>query len=245
MIESLTTSSDIPLLLRGLCTLGGMSLYLATLAWLSRLAFGLGNILTLRQMSIIWLARVLAACTLASLSMMIYTGQVFADPVMAAPEIAILLLLAALYLLIEKRRFLKRRHIVTRRLPGEIISITGVTAACFAALFVVAGFLQLAMRVNSYVHGPDWAPVLAAGLLSLVPLAALTITARERDVTERLKFHQLLVPVLLACLLIMVPDIVAYLRSSPKVKELLHTHGQLQKAENSIENGAGKHNPEA
>lgn len=230
MIETLNANAEIPLLLRGLCTLGGMSIYLAVLLWTVRQTFGIDGAMTLRQMVAVWFVRVLAACTLASLSIMIYSGKAAAQPHIAAPEIAILILLFALYLLIEKRRFLKRRHIIFQRLPQEIVKITGVTALSFAGLFVLLGFSLLAIKINVVVSAPEWVPMFLVGVLAIIPLIGLCIMAKERGAVDGPQFQQLLPYLLLACFLIMVPDIVVELKKSPEVHEMMHARPRLQRA---------------
>jgi hypothetical protein len=200
--EIINGLKDMPLLLTGLYFLGGMSLYLSAVYWLGRFAFGDGHPLSQRQVSMTWMARVFAACAIFSLGFMAYRGILLHQPLRALPEISVLLILSAFYMLAEKRRFLKRRQILKNRLPGELVKIAGVTLVSLGMLMVAAGLIHLLSPL------PQAVSVLAAGALFVTPAAALYWRAKERDAGEDLRIRHLLFPVLLVCMLLALPAVI-------------------------------------
>ncbi len=214
----------VPVLLRGLCYLGGMALYLSTLYWLARMARHGDYNVSLRVTAFTWFCRIVAACAFISLVRMSLPGELLARPARAAPEAAILLLLTALFLMTARKRFVRQIHVLNTRLPLEIIKLAGVTA------FSLAGLLAAVCiwRVAVYVLPPDWA-FFATGLLMLVPLVLLFLKAQRAEMTESLRFYHLLWPVLIACLFFMAPDLIELIANSPKFIEFLHGQPRLQK----------------
>ncbi len=113
MIESSEALYHVPFLLRWLCYLAGMALYSSTLYWLVRVTRDPHYNLSLRATSGAWLCRIIAACAVASLGRMAFTGELLRAPQKGAAEVAILLLLTALFLMTAKKRFLNQIHVLT------------------------------------------------------------------------------------------------------------------------------------
>lgn len=228
-MESAEAIYHVPLLLRGLCYLGGAAVYMASFYWFLRTAVRHDDALSLRQRICAWLARLLAALSLASLGLMIYSGQAQAQPMRAAPEVSILLLLLALFLLVERRRFLGRGHILRTRLPMEILKIASVSAACAAGLVVAAMVLKLFTIILGGVGAPAWAAVMATAVAAIIPLAMIFSRAQHKDRSDSIRAYHLLWPLLLICLLLMLPDLAGQAANSKKLHDYLYTPPRLQK----------------
>ncbi len=214
-----------PVLLRGLCYLSGMALYSSTLYWLWRVSRNDDYGLSLRATSCAWLCRIIAACAIVSLLHMGFTGELAARPLRAAPEVSILLLLTALFLMTVKKRFVRQLSVLNNRLPLEIIKIASVTVFSLAGLFVAVSL----WRVMLYALPAEWAFV-ATGLLMIMPLVLLFAQAQRAEMTESLRFYHLLLPVLAACAFFMLPDAIEHAANSPKVMEFFNGAPRLQKA---------------
>ncbi len=230
VMEPIDTLYHAPLLFRTLSYLAGMSFYLATVTWLWRLAFGYGNMFTLRQTCVVWFLRVLAACVIVSIAAMIYSGRMVERPSRALPEMAFVLLLLAAYLLAEKRHAYGLAHILKNRLPLEMVRIAVVSLCCVLGLAAAVALWRAFFAANFLFHGPEWVPAFAAGLMFLGPVLPLFERARLRSGAAGLKFYPILWPLMLCCFFIMLPDFTEHLANSPKVAEFLSSRGRLQRA---------------
>ena len=204
-----------------------MALYSGTLYWLIRSTNDRHYHLSLRATAGAWLCRVIAACAILSLGRMAFTGELLAAPQKAAAEVAILLLLTALFLMTAKKRFLNQMNVLRRRLPMEIVKVGGVTTLCIGALMLIFSLWHFAFY---FVQEPIWVPTFVVGVLMLAPLFFLFPHARRSEMTESLRFYHLLLPILLSCVFFMLPDLIEHLGNSDKFMEFLHGSPRLQKA---------------
>lgn len=227
MIESPEALYHVPFLLRWLCYLAGMALYSSTLYWLVRVTRDPHYNLSLRATSGAWLCRIIAACAVASLGRMAFTGELLRAPQKGAAEVAILLLLTALFLMTAKKRFLNQIHVLNKRLPLETIKVVLVSVVCLGGLMLLFSLWHF---IFYFVTQPVWVPTFVLGALMIVPLALIFPHAQRAEMTESLRFYHLLLPILLACALFMLPDLIDYLGNSEKFMEFLQGGARLQKA---------------
>lgn len=219
----------VPFILRSICYLSAMSLLAAAIFWLAQHACGRPGALTLRQITFLWLARIIAACSILSLADMALSGRLASHAVHALPETAILFLLLALFLLQNLAATPRRAEILIRLLPLEIGKVFAVGGICIAALLFFLAALQGLQAASIVQAGPPWLPVFALGGFLMLALAALFWAAEARS-PVRLKFRPLLWPAIFACLLVMLPDALEELGNSPKIDQFLHAAPRLQKA---------------
>jgi asparagine N-glycosylation enzyme membrane subunit Stt3 len=212
-----------PMILRALCYLGGMSVFLGTMYWLARLALGKGNVFTLKETVGLWSARILAVLAMLSLGLMLLSWPGLANKLSILPEAATLILLAALFLLTQKDKGFVG-------LLGEALKALGVTALCLAG-WALSFALGVAMYyIAGLTQGPPWFPVFATGVLWLAGFSGLYAYAHHKNRTDGLKFHQVLWPLLLGFIFVMLPDLLEHLAHSPKVHEIMQAPPRLQRA---------------
>jgi hypothetical protein len=212
-----------PIILRALCYLGGMSVFLGTMFWLARLAFGFGNAFSLKETVGLWSARILAVLAMLSLGLMLTAWPGLANKLSILPEAATLVLLAALFLLTQKE---KGFH----GLFFETAKALGVAVLCLAGWAVSFALGVLMYYVAGLTQGPPWFPVFATGVLWVAAFSALYAYAHYKNRTGGLKFHQILWPLLLGFIFVMLPDLLEHLAHSPKVHEIMEAPPRLQRA---------------
>jgi hypothetical protein len=210
-----------PFMLMALCYLGGMAVLVALVFWLGRLALGYGNTLSLRETIALWLIRVLAALAIVSLGRMIWLGP--ENKLTLLPEAATLLLLAALFLITQKQK--------------GFIGLAVEISKCFVVVFsAIVGWAVSALvtillfQIFSIFHAPPWMAMFTAGILWNVLAGGLYMHAYRKNRTGKLKFYQILWPVLLAYALVMIPGSLESTANSPKVREIMQASPRMQRA---------------
>jgi hypothetical protein len=76
--------------------------------------------------------------------------------------------------------------------------------------------------------GPNWLPVFVPALVFLAPFFVLYQRAQTHD--SGLRFYSLLSIFLVVFLLFMLPDLIQFLANAPKIHEMIHARGGLQRA---------------
>lgn len=228
-MDATETVYTVPHLFRILCYMGGMSMFMATVFWLWRRAYGRVNAYeSLRRINLVWFVRIIAALALFSVAFTVLSGKFAMGPAYFLPELSLLVLIFALYIVSTRRRPLEWREIFIRRLPAEILKITGVVALTLLAWAVSLGLGWGMLRGVEMAGGPLWVPAMTVIALWLVLLVGLYKKAPQEEGGIRLGHVFLaLVPV---CLVIMLPDFIEHLAENPKIDELINAPPRPQKA---------------
>lgn len=208
-----------PIILHVLCYFGGMAVFLSTIFWLARKAYGYPVIYSLREIVGIWFLRMLTGCALFSLGYMVLIG---AQEAYILPELSILFLVFALYLLSVKERPMNWRRVFMADLPREVLKIIYVFLFCVMAWVISLVFGWLVFNGINFLGGPLWLPIFMIGVVWNVPPLLLYLRASASSRLDGLKFHQILWPILLAYILLMFPEITEHVANNPKVHEILN-----------------------
>ena len=205
-----------PLILRMLCYLAGMAVFLCEGIWLGRLAYGRGSVLSLRECVVLWCVRIVTATALLSLGGMLMQIEALAGKVLLLPEIFIVLLAVAFYHMMFRRSGHHSFKALVRAALAEILKIAGLlllTVAGWAVLIALGWAMFLILQ-------PGFA-IFIIGLLANGSLVFLYFRAVKREPGRTLEFQKLLWPVLLAYILLMLPDLTEQLGNSEKIRQMM------------------------
>lgn len=210
-----------PLILRGLCYFAGMAVFLCEILWLVRMASGRGHDLSLRANVSLWLIRVLGGAVLASLLFMLMHWDDLPSKAIMLPELSILCLIAAFYLLM----FRKSGRPTPRRILQELAKTLGVLLFClmgWALSFVMGWLLFQAL--------PPASAIFILGLIWNAVPVLLFLRAKRAGHTADLQFSDMLLPILLAYMLLMLPDATEHIANSQKMHKMMHPSPPLVRA---------------
>lgn len=218
---------QVPLIFRALCYLGGMALFLSELVWLWRQSGpgATGKTRTLPGTAALWTLRLLAALAIVSLLAMLSGLRPVTHSYELFPELALLALIGAVFFLVCRKRGEGARNAL-KNLPREALKALGVLSAALAGWAVSIALGWSVFQGIAVFAAPPWVAIFIIGLLWNAPLIALFFKIRNHESAP--KFHDLLWPVLLAYLLIMLPDFAEHLANSDKIQDLLNAPPPLR-----------------
>ncbi len=210
-----------PMIFRALCYLSAMGVFAAEIVWLFNRAYRDKNAGSLKECVTNWFMRILVACAFLSLAHMALGQREIPHISMIFPELSILCLIGALSLLPIKERPLPWSDIISKRLPGGLLTVFIALLTCCALWTLAFATGWVAVTLLSYFGLPLWMPFFLAGILWNTPLVFLYLKAVGQERLNGLKFHELLWPVLLAYLLVMLPDIAEHIGNHPRVLQMM------------------------
>ncbi|MCB1563439.1 MAG: hypothetical protein KDJ75_07690 [Alphaproteobacteria bacterium] len=228
-MNDIETFFQVPLIFRALCYLGGMALFLSELIWLwhqSRPG-ATSKTRTLPGTASLWSLRLLAALAIVSLLAMISGFRSVEGFHEVFPELALLALIGCAFLLVRRGRG-ENAKAALKDLPRETLKALGVLGAALAGWAVSIALGWSVFQGLSLFAAPPWIAIFIIGLLWNGPLIALFFKIRNHERAP--KFQDLLWPVLLAYLLIMLPDFAEHLANSDKIQNLLNAPPPLRPA---------------
>lgn len=219
---------NVPMMFRVLCYGCGMAAYASALVWLARVMTGRKNNSTLKVMTLVWPARVLAVFAFLSLvAMFMNSLSGTGNFNLMMPELSILMLLGAWALLSVPEKPRQWDYILGKQLPIQIAKAFGVFFIALAGWAIAFTLGWILMQLGTLLAAPDWVPIFVTAVLFVTPLFKMFRIVEEKQIMPELTLSYVLLPLIFACFLIILPEFFEHLGNSPKIEEFVKARPYL------------------